>query len=161
MITQGRGNIWESDAEALVNTVNCVGVMGKGIALEFKRAYPKNFKAYQGACSRREVAPGRMFIFDNGRLFRPHFIINFPTKTHWRFPSRMEFIDAGLTDLIHEIQRREITSIAIPALGCGNGGLNWAEVRPRIEHALAPLSTLEVLLFEPLDAQTESTVAAD
>jgi O-acetyl-ADP-ribose deacetylase (regulator of RNase III) len=161
MISKGTGNIWEADAEALVNTVNCVGIMGKGIALEFKRTFPKNFRAYQTACSLREITPGKMFIFDNGLLFRPHYIINFPTKTHWKYPSKMEYIDSGLKALIHSVQQRGITSIAIPALGCGNGGLNWNDVRPRIECAFAPLDTVNVLLFEPLTAQSETSAAAD
>jgi len=161
MITQGTGNIWKADVEALVNTVNCVGVMGKGIALEFKKMYPKNFTAYRNACSRGEVTPGRMFVFDNGLLLRPHYIINFPTKTHWKYPSKMEYIDSGLETLVYLIQQRGIVSIAIPALGCGNGGLNWSDVRPRIECAFAPLNAVDVRLFDPLTLYRESSAAAD
>lgn len=161
MISKGTGNIWEANSDALVNTVNCVGVMGKGIALEFKRTFPKNFKAYQTACSLREIMPGKMFIFDNGLLFRPYYIINFPTKTHWKYPSKMEYIDSGLIALVHAVRQRGITSIAIPALGCGNGGLNWSDVRPRIERAFAPLDQVDVLLFDPLNVQSEANAAAD
>lgn len=144
-----RGNIFESDAEALVNTVNCVGVMGRGIAFQFKKIFPENFKAYEAACKRGALRPGQMFVFETGRLTNPKFIINFPTKRHWRGNSRLEDIDTGLVDLVNVIRNNGIRTIAIPPLGCGLGGLNWNEVRSRIERALAPLSDLNVLLFEP------------
>lgn len=144
-----RGNIFESDAEALVNTVNCVGVMGRGIAFQFKKIFPENFKAYEAACKRGALRPGQMFVFETGRLTNPKFIINFPTKRHWRGNSRLEDIDTGLVELVNVIRNNGIRTIAIPPLGCGLGGLNWNEVRSRIERALAPLSDLNVLLFEP------------
>jgi O-acetyl-ADP-ribose deacetylase (regulator of RNase III) len=145
------------DAEALVNTVNCARFMGKGIALQFKQAFPANFKAYAAACESEEVVPGRMFIFDNGRLLHPRFIINFPTKRHWRGKSRLEDIRSGLEALIADVRRLEIHSIAVPPLGCGLGGLDWGEVRPLIETAFSELPGVRVLLFEPVgtpDAKT-------
>src|SRR5580704_7929942 len=134
------GDLLEQRVDAVVNAVNTVGVMGKGIALQFKRKWPANAKAYEAACKRQEVVPGKMFVFDNGGLVEPKFIINFPTKRHWRQPSRMADIDAGLIDLVVQIKRLKIRSIAIPPLGCGNGGLDWNDVRPRIETALKALS---------------------
>jgi len=149
MIELTRGDMLKADAEALVNTVNCVGVMGRGLAAQFKRAYPKNFSAYQQACKRHEVQPGRMLIVETGPLTRPRWVINFPTKRHWRGDSRIEDIDAGLTALIADVGRLGIKSIAVPPLGCGLGGLDWDAVRPRIEHAFARLPDVTVLLFEP------------
>src|SRR3954454_14533733 len=125
-----QGDILDADAEALVNTVNTVGVMGRGIALHFKRAYPKNFKAYAAACKRGDVQVVQMFVFDRGELTNPRYIINFPTKKHWRAKSRIEDIQSGLKALVREIEALEIESIAIPPLGAGLGGLNWAQVRP-------------------------------
>jgi O-acetyl-ADP-ribose deacetylase (regulator of RNase III) len=149
MIEVTRGDILKADAEALVNTVNCVGVMGRGIAAQFKRAYPKNFSVYQQACKRNEVQPGRMLIVETGLLANPRWVINFPTKRHWRGNSRIEDIDAGLDALVADVRRLGITSLAVPPLGCGLGGLAWSEVRPRIEQAFAALPGVTVLLFEP------------
>ena len=149
MIAYKTGDILTEGAEALVNTVNCVGFMGRGIALQFKNAFPENFKAYAAACRRNEVQPGQMFVFETGRLTNPRYIINFPTKRHWRGKSRIEDIDAGLIALAREIRTRLIHSIAIPPLGSGLGGLKWTQVRPRIEAALKEFSDLEVVIFEP------------
>lgn len=152
MITFKSGDILGEDAEALVNTVNCVGIMGRGIALQFKKAFPSNFKEYAAACKREEVQPGNMFVFETGRLTNPRFIINFPTKRHWRSNSRMEDIEAGLRALAEEIRQRNLKSIAIPPLGCGLGGLNWPEVRTRIEAMLSEFTDLHAVVFEPLGA---------
>lgn len=152
MIEIARGNLLTAEAEALVNTVNCVGFMGKGIALQFKQAFPANFKAYQAACAAGEVVPGRMLTHDNGGLVNPRWIINFPTKRHWRGKSRLEDVTAGLTALIADVKRLGIRSIAVPPLGCGLGGLNWAVVRPMIEKAFDVLPDVRVLLFEPAGA---------
>ena len=143
------GDILTEDAEALVNTVNCVGVMGRGVALQFKKAFPENFRAYAKACQRGEVKLGAMFVFQTGTLTNPRTIINFPTKRHWRGNSRIEAIDAGLKDLGHVIREHGIRSIALPPLGCGLGGLDWGIVRPRIEEALASFNNLDVVVFEP------------
>ena len=152
MIEVGRGNLLEADVEALVNTVNCDGFMGKGIALQFKQAFPENFKAYQKACRAGEVVPGRMFVFDNQGLVHPRFIINFPTKKHWRSKSRIKDIESGLQALVEDVRNLGIRSIAVPPLGCGLGGLKWRDVGPRIERAFAALSDVRTLVFEPQGA---------
>lgn len=150
-----QGDILKADTEALVNTVNCVGVMGRGIALQFKNTFPDNFKAYEAACRRGEVQPGRMFVFETGELTWPRYIINFPTKRHWRGKSRIEDIQAGLEALVAEIRARNIRSIAIPPLGSGLGGLDWSKVRPLIERALAELPEVEAVVFEPGGGPTD------
>jgi len=150
-ITQG-DLLRQDDVDAIVNTVNCVGVMGKGIALQFKNKWPENFRAYEAACKTKQVRPGRMFVFDSGGLVKPNYIINFPTKDHWRGKSRIEFIRDGLVDLVAQVKRLRIRSIAIPPLGCGNGGLDWSEVRPLIERAFVGLPEVEVRLFAPSGA---------
>ncbi|MEA5583638.1 macro domain-containing protein [Nodularia harveyana UHCC-0300] len=147
-----QGNLLEEKAEALVNTVNNVGVMGKGIALQFKQAYPENFRQYEKACRAGEVEPGKMFTVSTGSLFNPRYIINFPTKRHWKSKSKIEDIKTGLVALVAEIQKLGITSIAIPPLGCGNGGLNWLEVKPLIESAFAQLPNVQIIIFEPSGA---------
>ncbi len=152
MIVISKGNLLKADAEALVNSVNCVGFMGKGIALQFKKAYPINFKHYQRACNKGDVKPGEMFIYETESFVNPKFIINFPTKRHWRGASRLEDVRSGLKALVKEIQEREISSIAIPPLGSGLGGLSWNVVRPLIEKELAPLINVHVLLYEPMGA---------
>lgn len=149
MIEFKLGDILVEDAEALVNTVNCVGVMGRGVALQFKKSWPENFAAYAAACRKHEIQPGRMFVFETRLLTNPRYIINFPTKRHWRGKSRMEDIDAGLIALIAEVRKRGIQSIAIPPLGAGLGGLDWSEVRPRIEQATLALPGVKVVVFEP------------
>lgn len=149
MIEFKSGDILKTQAEALVNTVNCVGIMGRGVALQFKNAFPANFKAYETACVRGEVQPGKMFVFETGFMSDPKYIINFPTKRHWRGKSRIEDIDAGLVDLVREIRARGIHSIAVPPLGSGLGGLNWSDVRPRIEATLGALPDVHVTVFEP------------
>ena len=149
------GDIFTTEAEALVNSVNCVGVMGRGIALQFKNLYPANFKAYAAACKREEVQPGRMFVFETGQLSNPRFIINFPTKRHWRGKSRVEDIESGLKSLVQEIRDRNIRSIAIPPLGSDLGGLKWHDVRPRIEAALRELDDVQVVVFEPGSAPAD------
>lgn len=143
------GNLLKADVEALVNTVNCAGYMGKGIALQFKKAFPSNFTAYHKACNVGEIKPGRMFIFDLESILNPRFIINFPTKRDWRAHSRYEDIDSGLKALIEEVRMRGIKSIAVPPLGCGLGGLDWRKVRPMIEAAFSKLPEVRVLLFGP------------
>lgn len=150
MITYEDGaDLLASEAEALVNTVNCVGVMGRGIALQFKKAYPDNFKAYVAACKAGEVRPGRMFVVETHRLTNPRFIINFPTKRHWRGKSRIEDIESGLEALAEELKRRDIRSVAVPPLGAGLGGLDWSAVRERIQRSLGDLDGVEITVYEP------------
>lgn len=159
MITFTSGDILKDHAEALVNTVNCVGAMGRGIALQFKNAYPQNFKAYAAACQRGVVQPGHMFVFETGQLTAPRYIINFPTKRHWRGKSRMEDIETGLQDLVAVLQTKGIRSVAIPPLGSGLGGLVWAEVKMRIEAALLPLADVRVMVYEPKGAPAPGAIA--
>ena len=159
MVEFKTGNILAEDTDALVNTVNCVGVMGRGIALQFKNAFPENFKAYSEACKHQEVQPGSMFVFETGQLTNPRYIINFPTKRHWHGKSRMEDIDAGLKALRDVVSEKSIRSIAIPPLGSGLGGLNWSEVRPRIEEALRGFNDLRIVIFEPNGAPETTQMA--
>lgn len=152
MIEYTTGNLLDADAEALVNTVNTVGVMGKGIALMFKERFPANMKAYADACKRNQVNTGEMFVTDTGELMGPRWIVNFPTKQHWRSASKMEWIDAGLQDLRRFIKENHVKSIAVPPLGAGNGGLSWEEVKPRIIESLGDLDDVRVIVFEPTSA---------
>ena len=150
MITFTQGNLLKADAEALVNTVNTVGVMGKGIALMFKEAFPDNFRAYATACKRNEVKVGRIFATERNDLVGgPKWIINFPTKQHWRNPSKVEWIKEGLQDLVRFVRDNDIKSIALPPLGSGNGGLDWKVVRPVIESSLSELKGVNVMVYEP------------
>lgn len=148
MITFKQGNLLEARAEALVNTVNTVGVMGKGIALMFKERFDDNFRRYAAACKAKEVQTGKMFVTPVHELDGPRWIVNFPTKQHWRAPSRMEWVVEGLQDLRRFLAEQQVKSIAIPPLGAGNGGLEWADVREQIERALGDLD-IDILVFEP------------
>lgn len=158
MIEEVSGNLLEADVDALVNTVNTVGIMGKGIALQFRMAFPQNYEAYKQACAQGRVQPGQMFVVPIGALTGPRFIINFPTKRHWKAGSRLSDIESGLKDLVRVIQEKGLHSIALPPLGCGNGGLRWEEVRPRILEALTPLRGVRVLLFTPQGAPPVSSM---
>lgn len=149
MLRFTQGNLLDARVDAVVNTVNTVGVMGKGIALMFRERFPENFAAYAAACRAGEVEVGRMFVQAGVELDGPRWIVNFPTKKHWRQPTRPEWVEAGLADLRKVIRAKGIRSVALPPLGCGNGGLDWAEVRPMIEAALADLEDVEVVVYEP------------
>ena len=153
MIKYKKGDIFDEDTEALVNLVNCVGVMGQGLAFQFKRVFPKNFLADSEERDRGTLRPGRMCTFETGQP-RPRYVINFPTKRHWRSNSRMEDIESGLLDLCSEVKHRKIRSISIPALGCGLGGLDWRDVRPHIEDMLGRIEEVRVVVFEPCGAET-------
>lgn len=159
MIELTQGDILKADVEAIVNTVNCVGVMGRGIALQFKKAWPDNFKAYAAACDNQQVQPGRMFVFETGQLANPRYIINFPTKRHWRGASRMEDIEAGLEALVATIRENNIQAIAIPPLGSGLGGLDWNQVKPRIEQAMSAMPDVRVLIYQPKGAPQNDAIA--
>ncbi len=159
MIERTQGNILKADAEALVNTVNCVGVMGRGIALQFRKDFPENYKAYKAVCDRHELHPGTMHVFDLRQLQHPRYIINFPTKRHWKGKSRLEDIQSGLVSLVEEVNRRNIKSIAIPPLGCGLGGLDWSEVWPLIESAFRLLPDVNVVVYEPAGAPEVASMA--
>lgn len=146
-----QGNLLNAETDTLVNTVNTVGVMGKGIALMFKERFPKNYEAYVAACERGEVQIGKMFVTSNDELNGPRWIINFPTKKHWRQPTKLEWVEAGLVALKSVIIEKGISSIAIPPLGCGNGGLDWKVVRPLIETMLGDLQLVDIVVYEPTE----------
>ena len=148
MIEYTKGNLLEADCEAIVNPVNTVGVMGKGLAKQFKIKFPDNFKAYETACNTGRLVTGKVFIFETGQLFNPKYIVNFPTKIHWRNPSRIDYILRGMESLSSEILRRKIQSIAVPALGCGLGGLDWIRVKSVLEHHFNAMEVY-ALVFEP------------
>lgn len=152
-ITFKTGDLFLDKSEALVNTVNCVGVMGKGVAHEFKHRWPENYKAYKKVCTAKELRPGQMLIFELGNLFEkgePKFIVNFPTKDHWRAKSKLEYISEGLDALVSDIKKYQIKSIALPPLGCGNGGLDWSVVRPMMVDKLSELENVSVTIYEPM-----------
>jgi O-acetyl-ADP-ribose deacetylase (regulator of RNase III) len=161
MIELRHGDILKAKADALVNTVNTVGVMGRGIALQFRKAFPEMFKAYETACKRGEIEPGTVRSYDLNRFEQPHYVINVATKKHWRGKSRIDYIESGLRALVDEVKRLGIKSVAVPPLGCGLGGLDWEEVRPLIERAFAPLPDVHVLLFEPKGAPSAEEMAKD
>jgi O-acetyl-ADP-ribose deacetylase (regulator of RNase III) len=156
MIKYTTGNLLKANVDALVNTVNTVGVMGKGIALQFKEKFPENYKLYKKASDAKQLHTGKMFVVPTGRMDGIKWIINFPTKKHWRHPSKIEFITEGLDDLINIIVDKQITSVALPPLGCGNGGLEWKIVKPIIEEKLSVLSNVEFIVFEPSEDAYES-----
>lgn len=145
------GDILRSDAEAIVNPVNCVGVMGKGLALQFRNRFPDNYDEYRKVCDLNLLKPATMFVFDLGRLTNPQYIVNFPTKIHWLDRSRIEYIESGLKSLVEEIKRLDIRSIAVPPLGCGLGGLKWRPVRMLIKSMLNSdtLPNTTVFVYEP------------
>ena len=149
MIHYVSGNLLDAKVDALVNPVNTAGVMGKGLALQFKKAFPANFKAYAAAAKTGELQVGKMFVFDAGGSVLPRCIINFPTKRHWRSASKLEYIASGLLDLVAVVRERGLGSIAVPPLGSGLGGLAWHDVRPLLARALSELSDVDVQVFEP------------
>jgi O-acetyl-ADP-ribose deacetylase (regulator of RNase III) len=149
MINIVKGNIVDQSTEAIVNTVNCVGVMGRGIALSFKKAFPENYNDYIEACKKGEVVPGKMHVHVTGDIFERKYIINFPTKKHWKGNSNIIDIKEGLKDLVNVINHYDIKSITIPPLGCGLGGLDWEEVRPLIEDTFKELPDKTVNIIEP------------
>ncbi|MBS7565904.1 macro domain-containing protein [Mucilaginibacter sp. Bleaf8] len=149
MITYTKGDLLDAQVDALVNAVNTVGVMGKGIALQFKNRFPENFKAYKDAVSNGILVTGKVQVVPVNSSTGVKYIVNFPTKQHWRNPSKLIWVEEGLTDLVTQIKVYDIQSIAIPPLGCGNGGLDWGTVKPLIENALAGLN-INVVIYEPL-----------
>lgn len=160
MIEYKNGDILREDVEAIVNTVNCVGIMGRGLALQFKNKFPQNFKEYQLACTNNEVQLGKMFVHQTGQLINPKYIINFPTKGHWKQNSKIEDISNGLDDLITIIEKYSIKSIAIPPLGSGLGGLDWKMVKKLIEEKLKNINCT-VILFEPLEQKIEKSITKE
>lgn len=154
MITYTTGDLFEAQAEAIVNTVNTVGVMGKGIALQFKQRFPENYLTYKDACEAGQVKTGTLLITKGNTLFFKY-IINFPTKEHWRNPSKYEYVEQGLDALIEAIKERNITSVAMPPLGAGNGKLEWNKVKQILNDKLAVLPNVEFIIYEP-QAQFEA-----
>jgi len=154
MIKTVQGDLLKANAEALVNTVNCVGIMGRGIAAQFKKAFPQNYKAYKKVCDNKELHTGKMFVFklSDDLYSSQKYVINFPTKRHWKGKSRIEDIELGLKALVNDVTKLGLSSIAIPPLGCGLGGLKWSQVREMIEVAFSGIPEVEVLLYEPLGA---------
>ena len=152
MITLTTGDIFQSPAQAIVNPVNCIGIMGAGLALQFKKKFPDNFQAYAHACRQGQVRTGKMHLFDRGAGKQPRYIINFPTKRHWRHPSRLEYLQKGLEDLVRTIRAHGIVSVTIPPLGAGLGGLPWTQVKPRIIQAMEPLEDVQVTILQPRGA---------
>jgi O-acetyl-ADP-ribose deacetylase (regulator of RNase III) len=168
MLIYHRTSIFDSQAQTVVNTVNCVGVMGKGIAARFKRDYPDMFQSYKDICDRKLLEPGKLWLWKTS----DRWILNFPTKRHWRYPSKLEWIDAGLVKFVAEYEKRGITEISFPRLGCGNGGLDWDDVRPLMEKHLSPLRITiyvhdyEVSVglpehMEPLEGRSASGIRID
>ncbi|MBL4627307.1 MAG: macro domain-containing protein [Roseicyclus sp.] len=146
------GDMFDEPTEAIVNTVNCVGVMGKGVALEFKRRWPENFRAYKKLCAAKDLNPGKMFVFENHDFLNDgqhRYLVNFPTKQHWRSKSKIEYVEDGLVDFVKQVRDLGIKSVTLPPLGCGNGGLNWSEVRPLLEEHLAKLPDVHFVVFAP------------
>ncbi|WP_192357691.1 type II toxin-antitoxin system antitoxin DNA ADP-ribosyl glycohydrolase DarG [Mesorhizobium mediterraneum] len=158
-LTFKNGDMFSEPAEALVNTVNCVGVMGKGVALEFKRRWPENFRQYKALCDNNRLEPGKMFVFQNKSMFHDEhrYLINFPTKRHWRGKSELSYISDGLDDFVRQLRAFHITSVAMPPVGCGNGGLDWRNVKPIIEDKLGPLNDIEIVVFLPKEEISEGT----
>lgn len=154
MIQFMTGNLFESTAEALVNTVNCVGVMGKGVALQFKERYPENYKKYAQACKRGEVQIGKIFVHSLDSFVGPKWILNFPTKKHWKAKSELSYIIDGLADLVRVIRENHITSIALPPLGCGLGQLDWQTVKTLICKMLSHMDDVNIYVYEPNAMQT-------
>lgn len=161
MIRYTQGDILKAQADALVNTVNCVGISGRGVALQFKKAFPDNFKAYENVCKKGDLSPGEVFVYERSALDRPRYIINFPTKRHWRGKSRVQDIRNGMDALRDAILRYEIESIAMPALGSGLGGLEWTTVKDIIEEKLYDMSTVDIFVYQPNGAPSTERVVKD
>src|SRR5215831_2067266 len=160
MLIYRRTSLFESSAQTLVNTVNCVGVMGKGIAREFKKREPAMFEAYKRICGKKLLQPGKLWLWRGS----DHWTLNFPTKIHWRYPSKIEWIESGLQKFVATYSAQGIREISFPQLGCGNGGLDWSDVKPLMERYLSPLPisvfvhdfTVNIGLPEHLEAITET-----
>ena len=135
MISYLRTSILKSDAQTVVNTVNTVGVMGKGLAAEYRKLYPEMFERYREICSNQLLEVGKLWLWKGPTQW----VLNFPTKVHWRHPSKIQYVEAGLKKFAQTFEERGITEIAFPRLGCGNGGLEWDDVRALMEHYLRPL----------------------
>lgn len=159
-VTFMQGDMFGARADAIVNTVNCVGVMGKGVALEFKRRWPENFDEYRELCQRKALRPGKVFVHQNSDMLDRdswRFLINFPTKDHWKQKSKIEYIDKGLDDFLVQVGNHGIKSVVLPPLGCGNGGLDWLEVRSLIVRKLSSVDSVKFFVFEPSEKASAAT----
>lgn len=156
MIEYKQGDIFTSDCEAIINTVNTKGIMGKGLALQFKKRYPDNFKAYEKACENEQVQLGKMFIFNRNTLDNPKYIINFPTKGHWKSKSKLKDIEEGFDDLLIQLAKYNIKSVAIPPLGSGLGGLDWKQVKTIISAKTINHDGIDFVVYEPLETKNPS-----
>lgn len=159
MLVERSGNLLGAEVDALVNTVNTVGVMGKGIALQFKRAYPDNYKHYERACKAGQVQIGKMFVVPTNSMSKPFYIINFPTKEHWRSPSNLADIESGLDDLVTVLRKFDIQSVAVPPLGCGNGGLEWRDVYPLIIATAERVPDVDFLVYPPTGSPSAAAMS--
>jgi O-acetyl-ADP-ribose deacetylase (regulator of RNase III) len=153
LVTFVKGNIFQSPAQVLTNPVNCVGIMGKGVAIEFKNRFPQLFSDYQQRCAKGQVIPGKPYLWEDDS----NQILNFPTKRHWRDKSLLQDIEDGLKHLASSYEQLGIQSIAMPALGCGLGGLKWSDVQPLIEKHLGGIPDLDVYVYEPQFAAAEKS----
>jgi O-acetyl-ADP-ribose deacetylase (regulator of RNase III) len=151
VIIERQGNILKANAQALVNPVNCMGVAGKGLALQFRRAYTANFHSYVSSCRSGLMRPGRLHIFPTGRRCNPKWIINFPTKDDWRDKSKLIYVEGGLDALVMECLTNRIHLVAMPRLGCGLGGLKWEDVKPLITDRFAARTDITIELYTPLE----------
>ena len=140
-------NIFNSRTETLVNTVNCVGIMGKGLAKEFKKHFPEMYEEYRIRCTNNEIKPGHPYIWKNTTGGKS--VLNFPTKEHWKGNSRVEWIESGLKIFTDNYHNWEIVSIAFPALGCTNGGLDWESIEPLMLHHLQKLRDITIEIYPP------------
>ncbi|RWF24030.1 MAG: Appr-1-p processing protein [Mesorhizobium sp.] len=158
-VTFKTGDMFEERAEAIVNTVNCVGVMGKGVALEFKRRWPDNFRAYKRLCDRHQLRPGKVYVHHEGDMLSGgrRFLINFPTKDHWRAKSKLEYIEDGLVDFVAQIEQLRIKTVVMPPLGCGNGGLDWTVVKALLTDRLSAIRDVDFVIFTPSNAEEDDS----
>lgn len=161
-VTFKTGDMFEERAEAIVNTVNCVGVMGKGVALEFKRRWPDNFRAYKRLCDRHQLRPGKVYVHHEGDMLSGgrRFLINFPTKDHWRAKSKLEYIENGLVDFVAQIEQLKIKTVVIPPLGCGNGGLDWTVVKALLTERLSGIKGVDFVIFAPSNSDDDDSEAS-
>ena len=161
MIRYTHGNLLDAQDDALVNPVNTVGVMGKGLALAFRHRFDLNHRLYVDAYRAGELRVGKVFVTETDQAFGPRWVVNFPTKQHWRQPSQLRWVSDGLMDLRRFIAQHQVRSIAIPALGAGLGGLSWPDVRAAIESALAELHDVQITVYEPLSTPEAAPRSSD
>ena len=165
MVEIVQGDLFEADAAALVNPVHCAGLMKRGLCRQFKTRFPDNFEQYKAACDAGALAPGDVLVHDRGGLFgdgqHPRYVLNVATKDHWRDASSAPHIESGMAALVDEVTAHDIASLAVPALGCGGGGLDWPTVRPLLTTPLKSLDGVRALVYAPRSANAEGSPDAD